>query len=201
MTEGLRERTRRAVRAEIAQVALGLFAGKSFDETTVEEIAAAAGMTKRSFFRYFPTKEDVVFDGIDLTGEQVVADIAARPAGEDAWTVLHHVLRAWQDQIHAGAQVLATLRLIQTTPALVGGLHHRRTEWRRRVSEALQNRPGADIDAYTADLLTNAATAVLDAVSGEWVRSGGQADRTALLDQGFGQVRVDTSSAAGTGSE
>lgn len=35
-------------------------------------------MTKRSFFRYFPTKEDVVFDGIDLTGEEVVAGIAAR---------------------------------------------------------------------------------------------------------------------------
>ncbi|WP_280418969.1 TetR family transcriptional regulator [Nocardia carnea] len=191
MAEGLRERTRRAVRAEIAQVALDLFAGKGFDETTVEEIAAAAGMTKRSFFRYFPTKEDVVFDGIDLTGEKVVAGIAARPAEEDAWTVLHHVLRAWQDEIHTSEQILATVRLIQGTPALVGGLHHRRTEWRRRVSEALQNRSGPRTDAYTADLLTNTATAVLDAVSSEWVRSGGKADRSALLDRGFGQVRVD----------
>lgn len=191
MTEGLRERTRRAVRAEIAQVALDLFVRKGFDETTVEEIADSAGMTKRSFFRYFPTKEDVVFDGIDLTGEKVVAGIAARPPEEDPWAALHHVLRAWQDEIHAGEQAFATLRLIQTTPALVGGLHHRRTEWRRRVSEALRTRSGADIDAYTADLLTNAATAVLDAVSGEWVRSGGKADRAALLDEGFGRVRVD----------
>ncbi|WP_280437157.1 TetR family transcriptional regulator [Nocardia carnea] len=190
MTEGLRERTRRAVRAELAEVAMGLFTRKGFDETTVEEIAGAAGMTKRSFFRYFPTKEDVVFDGVDLTGEKVVADIAARPVGEDAWESLHLVLGAWQGEIQAGEQILATLRLIEATPALVGRFHHRRTEWRQRVSEALRNRPGADIDAYTADLLTNAATAVLDAVSSEWVRSGGKADRTALLDRGFGQIDV-----------
>ena len=62
---------------------------------------------------------------------------------------------------------------------------------RPRVSDALQGRPGADIDAYTADLLTNAATAVLDAVSRQWVRSGGSANRSALLDQGFIQIRVE----------
>ncbi|MET7270901.1 TetR family transcriptional regulator [Streptomyces flaveolus] len=190
MEEGLRERTRRAVRAELAEVAIGLFVRQGFDGTTVEDIARAAGMTKRSFFRYFPTKEDVVFDGVDLTAEKVVADIAARPAEEDPWDSLHHVLRAWQEEIHAGEQVLATLRLIEATPALVGRLHQRRTEWRRRVSDALQGRPGADIDAYTADLLTNAATAVLDAVSSQWVRSNGRANRSALLEQGFVQLHV-----------
>ncbi|WP_225634415.1 TetR family transcriptional regulator [Streptomyces solaniscabiei] len=193
MEEGLRERTRRAVRAELAEVAIGLFVRQGFDDTTVEDIARAAGMTKRSFFRYFPTKEDVVFDGVDLTAEKVVADIAARPVEEDPWDSLHHVLRAWQEEIHAGEQVLATLRLIEATPALVGRLHQRRTEWRRRVSDALQGRPGADIDAYTADLLTNAATAVLDAVSSQWVRSNGRANRSALLEQGFVQLHVQRS--------
>jgi AcrR family transcriptional regulator len=191
MEEGLRERTRRAVRAELADVAIGLFVRQGFDDTTVEDIARAAGMTKRSFFRYFPTKEDVVFDGIDLTGEKVVADIAARPAEEDPWDSLRQVLRAWQEEIHAGEQVLATLRLIEATPALVGRLHQRRAEWRRRVSDALRSRPGAGIDAYTADLLTNAATAVLDAVSSQWVRSNGRANRSALLEQGFRQVHVN----------
>ncbi|MFF8884108.1 TetR family transcriptional regulator [Streptomyces flaveolus] len=193
MKEGLRERTRRAVRAELAKVAIDLFARRGFDETTVEDIARAAGMTKRSFFRYFPTKEDVVFDGIDLTGESVVADIAARPAGEGPWECLHQVLQAWQEEIHASEQALATIRLIEATPALAGRLHQRRTEWRRRVSDALQDRPGTDLDPYTADLLTNAATAVLDAVSSQWARSDGNADRPALLDQGFSQVHVDPS--------
>ncbi|MFC8536641.1 TetR family transcriptional regulator [Streptomyces sp. NPDC057249] len=190
MKEGLRERTRRAVRAELAEVAIDLFARQGFDETTVEDIARAAGMTKRSFFRYFPTKEDVVFEGIDLTGESVVADIAARPAGEGPWECLHQVLRAWQEEIHASEQALATIRLIEATPALNARLHQRRTEWRSRVSGALQDRPDAELDPYTADLLTNTATAVLDAVSSQWARSDGNADRPALLDRGFSQVHV-----------
>lgn len=190
MSEGLRERTRRAVRAELAEVAIGLFARQGFEETTVEEIARAAGLTKRSFFRYFPAKEDVVFDGIDLTGEKVVADLGARPAEEDPWTSLQHVLRRWQEEIHASERTLATLRLVETTPALGGRLQQRRTEWRQRVSDALRDRPGAGLDAFTADLLTNAATAVLDAVSSAWLRSGGTADRLSLLDRGFARVRL-----------
>ncbi|MGY6653707.1 TetR family transcriptional regulator [Amycolatopsis sp. TRM77291] len=190
MSEGLRERARRVVRAEIAEIAIDLFTRQGFENTTVDQIARAAGMTKRSFFRYFPTKEDVVFDGVDLTGEDVVADIAARPADEDPWDSLHHVFRARQDDIQASEQVLVTLRLIEATPALVGRLHQRRAEWRRRVSDALKDGRGAEIDAYTADLLTNTATAVLDAVSSHWVRSGGKSDRRRLLDQGFTQVHV-----------
>ncbi|MFI5720837.1 TetR family transcriptional regulator [Nocardia sp. NPDC051750] len=194
MAEGLRERTRRAVRAELTEVAIGLFARQGFEATTVEEIARAAGMTKRSFFRYFPTKEEAVFGGIDLTGEQVIADLAARPAGEDPWDSLHFVLRNWQDEIHASEQMLAVLRLVEVTPALGGRLHQRRAEWRQRVSDAVRQLPGAEIDSFTADLLTNTAVAVLDAVSGEWLRSGGTADRAALLDRGFALARVRESS-------
>jgi AcrR family transcriptional regulator len=194
MAEGLRERTRRAVRAELTEVAIGLFARQGFEATTVEEIARAAGMTKRSFFRYFPTKEEAVFGGIDLTGEQVIADLAVRPAGEDPWESLHFVLRNWQDEIHASEQMLAVLRLVEVTPALGGRLHQRRAEWRQRVSDAVRQLPGAEIDSFTADLLTNTAVAVLDAVSGEWLRSGGTADRAALLDRGFALARVRESS-------
>lgn len=190
MPEGLRDRTRRAVRAELAEVAVDLFARQGFEATTVDEIARAAGLTKRSFFRYFPTKEDAVFEGIDVTGERVVADLGARPAGEDPWKSLHHVLRDWQEEIHRSERAATALRLIEANPALGGRLHQRRAEWRQQVSRALQSRPGAGIDAYTADLLTNTAAAVLDAVAGEWLRSDGAADRSALLERGFALVRV-----------
>jgi AcrR family transcriptional regulator len=182
---GLRERTRRAVRAELADIALGLFAERGFDQTTVDEIAGAAGLTKRSFFRYFPAKEDAVFGGIDVTGEQVVEGIRARPTDEDPWQSLHQVLRQWQQQIHASEQALTSLRLIESTPSLRARLHQKRAQWRQQVSDALRDRPGAGLDPFTADLLTNAATAVLDTVSQEWLRTGGTADRAALLDRAF----------------
>ncbi|MEV4536472.1 TetR family transcriptional regulator [Asanoa sp. NPDC049518] len=186
---GLRERTRRAVRAELADVALRLFAEQGFDQTTVEEIAQAAGLTKRSFFRYFPAKEDAVFGGVDVTGEQVVDDIRARPGDEDPWHSLHQVLRRWQQQIHASEQALASLRLIESTPSLRARLHEKRAHWRQQVSDALRDRPDAGLEAFTADLLTNAATAALDTVSHEWLRSGGTADQAALLDRAFTLIR------------
>ena len=192
MADGLRERTRRAVRAELAAVALGLFAERGFDETTVDEIAQAAGLTKRSFFRYFPAKEDAVFGGVDVTGEQVVEDIRARPADEDPWRSLHQVLRRWEEQIHTSAQTLASLRLIESTPSLHARLHERRTQWRRHVSDALRDRPGVPLDPFAADLLTNAASAALDTVSQEWLRSDGTADRAALLDRAFALLRPAT---------
>jgi AcrR family transcriptional regulator len=166
-------------------VALGLFAERGFDETTVDEIAQAAGLTKRSFFRYFPAKEDAVFGGVDVTGEQVVEDLRGRPADEDPWQSLHQVLRQWEGQIHTSEQTLASLRLIESTPSLHARLHQKRAQWRRQVSDALQDRAGVKLDSFTADLLTNAASAVLDTVSQEWLRSDGTAGRAALLDRAF----------------
>jgi AcrR family transcriptional regulator len=189
MSEGLRERTRRAVRAELAAVALELFAERGFEETTVEEIARAAGLTKRSFFRYFPSKEDAVFEGVDVTGEKVVRDLLARPAGEDPWQSLRAVLLESERQIHSSGRAVAGLKLIESTPALRARVHEKRSLWRQRVSETLRERSGAELDTFTTDLLTNAATAALDTASQAWLRSGGTADRVVLLERAFDLLR------------
>ncbi|MEV4000693.1 TetR family transcriptional regulator [Actinomadura sp. NPDC049753] len=184
-TMGLRERTRRAVRAELAELALGLFIERGYERTTVEDIAAAAGLSKRSFFRYFPTKEDVLFGDVDDLAERVADDIRSRPCDGDAWACLHAVLRDWEPRIHAAQRDLTGMRLIETTPALRARLHQKRDELRDRISAALRERPGAPLDTFTADLLTAAAGAALDAAAREWVRSDGTADRAALIDQAF----------------
>jgi AcrR family transcriptional regulator len=184
-TTGLRERTRRAVRAELAELALGLFVERGYERTTVEDIAAAAGLSRRSFFRYFPTKEDVLFGDVDELAEQIADDIRARPGDEDVWACLHAVLRDWEPRIHAAQRELTGLRLIETTPALRARLHQKRDELRDRISAALRGRPGTPLDTFTADLLTAAAGAALDAVAREWLRSDGTADRATLIDQAF----------------
>ncbi|WP_217999156.1 TetR family transcriptional regulator [Nocardiopsis trehalosi] len=197
MTEGLRDRTRRAVRAEIAEVALGLFAAQGFDDTTVDQIARAAGLTKRSFFRYFPTKEDAAFAGVDVTGEHVVHALRERPVDETPWRSLHQVLRDWQQRIHASEQAVASLRLIESTPSLRARVHEKREHWRGAVSEALRDRSDGGLDAFTADLLVNAATAALDTATREWLRSGGTADRLALLDRAFALLGPKEAAGAG----
>ncbi|RMI47025.1 GNAT family N-acetyltransferase [Actinomadura harenae] len=182
---GLRERTRRAVRRELAGLALRMFVERGYEATTVEDIAAAAGLSKRSFFRYFPAKEDVLFGDVEDLAVQIADEVRTRPQGESAWECLHAVLREWEPRLHTAQRDLDALRLIETTPPLRARLHQKRDELRALVAAALRERPGADLDAFTADLLTAAAGAALDAASREWLRTDGTADRAALIDRAF----------------
>ncbi|WP_026400562.1 TetR family transcriptional regulator [Actinomadura rifamycini] len=182
---GLRERTRRAVRAELAELAIGLFVERGYEETKVEDVAAAAGLSKRSFFRYFPSKEDVVFGDVEELADEVAAAVRARPAEEPPWTVLRIVLREREEHIHAAQRDPAVLRLIESTPALRARLHQRRDAMRGRIAAALRERPGAGLDAFAADLLTGCAGAALDAAGREWLRRGGDVDRGELVDRAF----------------
>ncbi|WP_063780907.1 TetR family transcriptional regulator [Nonomuraea sp. SBT364] len=184
---GLRERTRQAVRAELTGVALRLFAEHGFDAVTVDDIAREAGMSKRSFFRYFPAKEDVVLGGIDLLGGEIAGELAARPLDEDPWESLHAVLRGHEQRIDAEKRSLESLRLIEATPALRARLHQKREETRTQITEALLSRPG--LDPFTADLLTAAAAAALECVSRAWAAAPGDADRLALVDRAFALLR------------
>ncbi|GAA2133713.1 TetR family transcriptional regulator [Actinomadura napierensis] len=182
---GLRERTRRAVRAELSDLAVRLFLERGYERTTVEDIAAAAGMSKRSFFRYFPSKEDAVFGEAEDVAEQVAEAIRARPEGEPPWACLCAVLREQQEAIRSAQPGLRTLRLIEATPALRARLHAERDRMRELITAALREHSGAGLDAFTADLLTGTAAAALEAADREWMRSDGAADRAALLDRAF----------------
>lgn len=185
----LRERTRAAVRAELAELALELFARHGFEETTVDDVAQAAGMSKRSLFRYFATKEDMVLGAVDSMGEAVAEELRARPSDEDPWQSLRSVLCAWEERITTSADRLARQRLIEQTPALRARHAQRREMARRQIAEALRERPGTHLDVFTADLLTAAAGAALDAASREWLRADGKADRTLLAARAFDVLR------------
>ncbi len=86
--EGLRERTRRAVQAEIGEAAMRLFLDAGFDAVTMDQIARAAGISRRSLFRYFGTKEDIVLGNLAEMGRATSHMLADRPLDEPPWTAL-----------------------------------------------------------------------------------------------------------------
>ncbi|MBS1892439.1 MAG: TetR family transcriptional regulator, partial [Actinobacteria bacterium] len=88
----LRNKSRESLRAEIAEVAFRVFAERGFDQVTATEVAAAAGISRASFFRYFDSKEDAVFVVQEEVGVDVAEALAGRPDGEDAWTALRHAI-------------------------------------------------------------------------------------------------------------
>ena len=80
---GLREKNRLKIELDLSRAAMELFAARGFDAVTVDAIAAAAGVSRRTFFRYFPTKEDVFFARRREQHDKLSALLAApRPRGE-----------------------------------------------------------------------------------------------------------------------
>jgi AcrR family transcriptional regulator len=79
---GLRERKKLRTRRAIAGAALRLFAERGYEETTISDIAAAADISPRTFFSYFPSKDDVVFAEMDERLADVRERLATRPPGE-----------------------------------------------------------------------------------------------------------------------
>lgn len=185
----LRSKARESARAEIAAVAFRVFAERGFDQVTATEVAAEAGISRASFFRYFESKEDAVFVAQEEMGANVAAGLAARPAGEDAWTALRRaldtVLETYQ---RSPGEALGRLRLIRCTPNLRGHQLERLAQWKEVIGAALATRLGLDPTDIKVEALVGAALGALDAASTRWAASDGADDLIGLIDEAFAAI-------------
>jgi AcrR family transcriptional regulator len=193
---GLRERTRRAVRAELTDVAMDLFTRQGYEATTVDEIATAAGISRRSLFRYFASKEAIIFDNLEDVGEQLVAALAERPEEEDVWTALRRtfdVLTAYNRS--NPKRTLAFYRMLQETAALRARHYEQQMRWQERLVPDItvrlfaESAPGNGAYDPCAAAMVGAALACLDAAQNSWRLSQGKADMIQLLDDAMRAVR------------
>jgi AcrR family transcriptional regulator len=183
MTEGLRARARLAMRTEIAETAFALFVRQGFEQTTVDEIAEAAGLSRRSFFRYFPTKEDAVFGLLFDLGEELAAAVVARPASEPPWVALRAGCSVMlTPMLQRTDEAIALLRLINDTPSLRVRHQDKVDRWRVLLTDALQAR---GVPSLEADVLASAALAVFDVVCRQWLLTGSAVEPDELMDRAF----------------
>lgn len=105
-TEGLRERKKRQTREEIANIATALFAERGFENVTIAEVAAAAGVAKMTVTNHFPLKEDLVFDRAEHIVRGLPEAVAARPDGEP---VLAAARRYHAERLAAGDPTMGHL--------------------------------------------------------------------------------------------
>jgi AcrR family transcriptional regulator len=187
----LRERTREAVRAEVRREALALFVEWGFDATTTEDIAEAVGISPRSFFRYFPTKEDVLIGESIAFGNNVQEALSERPREEPIWTALRAALQPLVDStMEDRDRGLSMLRIIMSTTALRAHHFEKHLAWERQLIPLVEQRVGGPkaSRALRAQTLTHTALACLDVALAEWVAQEGNPDLGDLLDTSFSHI-------------
>jgi AcrR family transcriptional regulator len=146
---GLRERKKQRMYQEVSDTAVRLFLEKGFDAVSVAEVAAAAGISKPTLFRYFPTKEDLVLHRIadhETEAARVVAG-AADPLEALRRTFLEGLERSDPvTGLNDHPAVLAFHRLLYGTPALVARVYG----YQERSEAALAEALGGGLDARLA---------------------------------------------------
>jgi AcrR family transcriptional regulator len=178
------------MRRTIQAQALRLFAAKGFQATTIEEIAAAAEMAPRTFFRYFPTKEEVVFwsEYPPMLG----GFVAARPDDEPPLEALHHGivegLAAIWDQDEERERMLERLRLALRTPALHPRMRQQQAHWAAELAEILADRLDERPDNLEVRIIAAAVAAAVWVAAEEWQAKDGRQELGALIDQALGTV-------------
>ncbi|KND23608.1 TetR family transcriptional regulator [Streptomyces acidiscabies] len=188
----LRERTRAAMRAEVGEVAFRLFAEQGFDNTTVEQIAAEAGLSRTTFFRYFGTKEEVVLGKMGEVGVEVAAALAARPEDERPWDSLRRAFDVVA-QVDSGEpeQSLSLMRLLNDACALMTHQWERTQGWQSVLVPEISRRLGdgpEPADDLRARALVASAIACLNAATDAWTDGDGTTPLSELVDRAMGTL-------------
>jgi AcrR family transcriptional regulator len=192
----LRERTRRAVQKEITDAASALFVERGYEATTIDDIAAAVGVSQRSVFRYFPTKEEIVVGKFDFVAEQMPGVLRARPAGEPVWESLRRVFDLLVPYVDApGKHEVAEpmQRIVFSTPPLFASYLQKLQQMQDAVVTALLERAETAGIPYPGDdpaprALTAAAFGCLVAAQHSWLAGGAKASFAETLDRAMATI-------------
>ena len=190
----LRDHAREAIRDEVAKHAWTLFVTQGYEATTVDQIAEAAGMSRRTFFRYFAGKDELVLERLVASGNLIATALEGRPADEPAWPALRSafaVTVALQEEHHEKSRPLQLM--LRAEPALRTAIETRRQIWVDRLAPLTALRlPSPDpADREASDLraraVTGSAVACLEAAQVAWAENPGTS-LSALLDDAMGAV-------------
>jgi AcrR family transcriptional regulator len=188
---GLREVTRRAVRAEIAATAMGLFLEQGFEETTVNQVAAAVGMSSRSVFRYFDSKEEMAIGELVELGHEVAAALAGRPDDEDPWIALRHALQVCVDSLEGQEVGRRRATMLANTPSLRTAMLDKQMRWQEVLVPHIEKRlpVTGELRALQARALVSTALACLDVAATAWTQPPSDQSLRDLVDAAFAAIR------------
>jgi AcrR family transcriptional regulator len=174
-------------RGRLAKAAMELYAEQGFEQTTVAEIAARAGLTERTFFRHYADKREVLFYGTEMMQHLLVEAVAAAPASATAMDAVGAAFQA------AGAMLQENQERARLRDAIVsanGELREREliklAALASAVAGALRDR---GIPEPAASLAAETGVAVFKVAFARWVSEPGQPDLPAILRESMAQLK------------
>jgi TetR/AcrR family transcriptional regulator, regulator of mycofactocin system len=182
---------------DLEVISLRLFTELGFEDTTVDRIAAAAGVSRRTFFRYFDSKADVLWHAFDGEVRALRAALAEVPADVPVMAAIRQAVvgvnRYGADDV---PELRTRMNLIASVPALAASAANHYDAWERAVSEFAASRLGQPADSLYPLAIGRATLAVCRSAYDRWAERA-DADLTVYLDQalralaaGFDQAAV-----------
>ncbi len=168
-----RERNKARVRDALVEAASQLFAKRGFAQTTVDDIVAAADVSRRTFFRYFETKEAIAMPEHPDRLVRFRRLLAETPDAPPFERVRNALIAIAQEHERSRAAILAEQRVISAAPTLVTRELEWDRQWEAAMADTLANGARGKAAQRDARLLAGATIGVVRAALREWFEHGG----------------------------
>lgn len=179
------------MRDALVAAAFRLFLERGYEETTVDDIVTLAGVGRRSFFRYFPSKEDVVFPDHERCLADMTAFLATDPDDEPVRKVCDAARLVLLMYAENPAFSVQRYRLTRRVPGLRAYELSVVSRYERALAGYLRSRYAGGRDgALRADVIAAAVVAAHNNALRSWLRSDGKGDAEAMVDHALDQVRT-----------
>jgi AcrR family transcriptional regulator len=186
----LRARKKDATRRALLGAAHRRFRDKGYSGTTIDEVAADVGISRRTFFRYFADKESLAFPHRQERLARFRELLHEAPAAETPFASLRRIARIFaKEYMQNRDSLVAQQQLVQTAPALLAREAEIDRDWETGMAQAFRARYGDDAEAeLRARVLAGAAIGVIRATMRYWFASGGKADLARLGDEALDRL-------------
>ena len=186
----LRARKKDATRRALLAAANRRFHDAGYEATTIDLVAQDIGISRRTFFRYFPDKESLAFPHRHERLARFLELLAGSPADETPFTSLRRIARIFaKEYMQHRDSLVAQQALVQTAPALLAREAEIDRDWEAGMARAFGERYGTGHEAeLRARVLAGAAIGVIRATMRYWFASGGNADLAWLGDEALDRL-------------
>jgi AcrR family transcriptional regulator len=191
IAQSLRERKKQKTREAIQREATRLFQKQGYDETTIEQIAAAVDISPSTFFNYFPSKEDVVL--YDAYDPMIATLFESRPPDEPLSESIRIVLEQLTETLERDREIiLARSKLFLETPELRARLWSEVERAQGFLGVLLAERTGREANDFEFRVVAIALVAAMMEAATEWVRQDGRLPMGDLMKKALDAISADS---------